>query len=110
MSSNDARNWGRIGGLTAWSRHGVDTMLSPARKGFAARFERQVLASAQRDGETLTASELARRTDRLRRSYMLTLAARSAEVRRTRKAAPAGKSAGAAKEVADAGGEPQREG
>jgi hypothetical protein len=105
--ARDARSWGRIGGLTAWSRHGVDTMLAPARKGFAARFERQVLASAQRDGETLTASELARRTDRLRRSYMLTLAARSAEVRRTKRAATAG-NAVTAEEVVDAGGEPQR--
>ena len=43
MGNRDAQNWGRIGGKTAWSRHGVDTMLTPARRGFAAKFEREVV-------------------------------------------------------------------
>jgi hypothetical protein len=75
--------WGQIGGLVAWSRHDAETMQSAARRGFRARFERLV----DPDGN-LDPAERARRADRARRAWMLKLAARSAEVRRNRKAAP----------------------
>jgi hypothetical protein len=97
--------WGRIGGVTAWSRNGIDTMLVPARRGFVAKFEKQV------DPEgVLAPEERRRRADCARRAWMLQLAARSAQVRHNGKTAPAGSSAGAVKEAADAPGEPQRSG
>jgi hypothetical protein len=82
--SDEARTWGRIGGLTAWSRNGSETMVGPAHRGFRARFERLV----DPDG-TLDPAERAIRADRARRAHMLSLAARSAEVRRTKKAGSA---------------------
>ena len=97
------QGWGRIGGLTAWSRHGIDTMLAPARRGFAARFERLVDPA-----QVLSPEERTRRADRARRAWMLQLAARSAEVRRTKKVARAGRSAVATVEVVDGPDEPQR--
>ena len=94
--------WGRIGGLTAWSRHGAETMLGPARRGFIARFEHMVDPTGN-----LSPDERARRAQRALRAHMLQLAARSAEVRRTsKKATLAGSSARVAKEDADAPGEP----
>ena len=99
----NAKAWGRLGGLTAWSRNGVETMLGPARRGFAARFENQVDSAG-----VLSPEERSRRAERARRVWMLQLAAKSAEVRRDKKAAPAGRSAGTAKEVADDSSEPQR--
>lgn len=53
-------------------------MLAGARRGFRARFERLV-----DPGGVLDPIERAKRADRARRAHMLTLAARSAEVRRT---------------------------
>jgi hypothetical protein len=97
------RRWGRIGGLTAWSRNGADTMLSPALKGFAARFERQVDPAG-----ILPPEERARRADRARRAWMLQLAAKSAEARREGKAASAGRSAETAMEIVDDADEPQQ--
>ena len=75
--------YGRIGGLTAWSRNDAETMLGGARRGFRRRFENlvdpdRVLPAAERDA----------RADRARRAHMLTLAAKSAAARK-RKAAPA---------------------
>jgi hypothetical protein len=72
-----AAAWGRIGGLTAWSRNDAETMTGAAHRGFRARFERAV----DPDG-ALTPAERAARAERARRAYMLTLAARSAAVRR----------------------------
>ncbi len=77
------RTWGRIGGLTAWSRNDVATMVGPAHRGFRARFERLV----DPDG-TLDPRERTVRADRARRAHMLTLAAKSAEARK-QKASPA---------------------
>jgi hypothetical protein len=77
---------GRIGGLRAHALHGPDIMLSAAHRGFVERFERQVREAAEDAGEALTPGEVAVRGERLRRSYMLTLAARSAEVRRKKAA------------------------
>jgi hypothetical protein len=57
-------------------------MLAGARRGFKARFEREAAFAAEAAGETLSPAELARRAERLRRSHMLGLAARSAAVRR----------------------------
>jgi hypothetical protein len=74
--------YGRIGGLTAWSRNGADTMLGGARRGFRQRFLNQV----DPDG-VLPEVEREARADRARRAYMLTLAAKSADARR-RNAAP----------------------
>jgi hypothetical protein len=42
MSDVDARTWGRIGGLTAWSRNDREVMVGAAHRGFRARFERLV--------------------------------------------------------------------
>lgn len=79
----DPRLTGRIGGLTAWSRHDAETLVGPAHRGFRRRFERLV----DPDG-TLPEPERLARADRARRAHMLTLAARSAAARR-RRAAPA---------------------
>jgi hypothetical protein len=77
----DPRLTGRIGGLTAWSRHAAETMVAPAHRGFRRRFERLVdPAGALPEAERLA------RADRARRAHMLTLALRSAEVRRRRAA------------------------
>lgn len=70
-------DWGRIGGLTAWSRNDAERMLGAARVGFRVRFERLV----DPDG-TLDPIERAIRADRARRAHMLTLAARSAAARK----------------------------
>jgi hypothetical protein len=80
--ADNRRTWGRIGGLTAWSRNDRATMVGPAHRGFKARFENIVIAAAAERGETLTAQELAIRADRSRRAYMLSLAAKSAAARR----------------------------
>jgi hypothetical protein len=92
--SDDARAWGKIGGLTAWSRNDAATMVGPAHRAFRARFERLV----DPDG-TLDPQERAQRADRARRAHMLTLAAKSAEVRRTKKAAGAESGSAAAMEA-----------
>lgn len=97
--------WGSMGGLTAWSRHGVETMLGPARRGFIARFERIVDPAG-----SLSQEERSRRAQRAMRAHMLGLAERSAKVRAAnRKATSAGRSAGVAMEDADATGEPREE-
>ena len=75
--SNEARTWGRIGGLTAWSRNDAETMVGPAHRGFQARFERLV----DPDGR-LDPAERVARADRARRAHMLTLATKSAASRR----------------------------
>jgi hypothetical protein len=100
VERDDRRNWGRIGGLTAWSRNDRETMVGPAHRGFRARFERLV------DPEgALDPRERAIRADRARRAHMLTLAARSAEDRK-RKAPPAIGTPGEAIEDAGASGDP----
>jgi hypothetical protein len=80
--SDAARRYGRIGGLTAWARNEPERLVGPAHAGFRRRFERLV----DPDG-TLDPMERTRRADRARRAHMLTLAAKSAEVRARRKAA-----------------------
>ena len=92
--SDAARSWGKIGGLTAWSRNDAETMVGPAHRGFAARFERLVDPAG-----TLEPRERAIRADRARRAHMLTLAAKSAESRRKKKATPAVEKPGAAMEA-----------
>jgi hypothetical protein len=81
---SDEARWGRIGGLTAWARNEPEVMVGPAHAGFRRRFERLVDPD-----ERLDPAERAVRADRARRAHMLTLAARSAQVRR-RKAASQG--------------------
>lgn len=93
MTPADRRLHGRIGGLTAWSRNDPATMVGPAHRGFRARFERLV----DPDG-TLDPRERAVRADRARRAHMLSLAAKSAESRRTKKAAPTIETPGTAQE------------
>jgi hypothetical protein len=78
--SDEAKRWGQIGGLTAWSRNDPETMVGPAHRGFRRRFERLVDPDGLLDPQERTV-----RADRARRAHMLTLAARSAEARRTRK-------------------------
>lgn len=82
--NDEARRWGQIGGLTAWSRNDPETMVGPAHRGFRARFEKLVDPTYRLDP-----AERMVRADRARRAYMLTLAAKSAESRRNRKAGPA---------------------
>lgn len=93
--SQAARTWGKIGGLRAWALNDAETMVGPAHRGFRRRFENLV----DPDG-TLDPRERATRADRARRAHMLTLAARSAEVRR--------KKAGAVSETIDSGREARR--
>ncbi len=97
------QEWGRIGGLTAWSRNGIETMLGPARQGFMARFERAVDPTL-----SLSPEERTRRAERARRAYMLTLAQKSARVRSEKKMATgASRSAAVAEEHADDPGTPR---
>ena len=68
---------GRIGGLTAWSRHDAETMQGAARRAFRERFRNlvdpeRVLPEAEREA----------RADRARRAHMLSLAAKSAAARK----------------------------
>ena len=83
MDENRSRTWGRIGGLTAWARNDPATMVGPAHRGFRRRFENLVDPEGR-----LTPQEREIRADRARRAHMLTLAARSAEVRRSKRPAP----------------------
>lgn len=76
------RSWGRIGGLTAQSRHSADEMLAGARRGFEAKFEKLV----DPDG-ILEPRERRRRAELAKTAHMLRLALRSAEARRAKKAA-----------------------
>jgi hypothetical protein len=78
-AQHQARANGRIGGLTAWARNDATIMLGPAHRAWKTRFEREV------DPEgALPEPERLRRADRARRAHMLSLARRSAEVRRAR--------------------------
>jgi hypothetical protein len=79
-----SRTWGRIGGLTAWSRNDSETMVGPAHAGFRRRFERLVDPEGRLDP-----AERTRRAERARRAYMLALAEKSAAVRSAKKKAPA---------------------
>ena len=72
-------------------------MVGPAHRGFRRRFENLVVAAAAVQGRTLTPEEIAVRSDRARRAYMLVLAAKSAAARK--KAAPAIITPEAAQEV-----------
>jgi len=98
--------WGRIGGLRAHGLHGSPFMLAAARRGYRSRFEREAREAAARAGENLTATELEIRAERLLRSWMLELAARSAAARK-KKADPVGERTGAGQEVRRGGGEPR---
>lgn len=87
MNETERRSWGRIGGLVAWSRNDPERMVGPAHRGFRARFENAVIAAAAAQGQTLTPEEIAVRSDRARRAWMLGLAAKSAAARRAKAAA-----------------------
>jgi hypothetical protein len=82
--SDEARSWGRIGGLRAWALNDAETMVGPAHRGFRARFERLVDPTGGLDP-----AERSIRADRARRAHMLTLAAKSADARRIKRAGPA---------------------
>jgi hypothetical protein len=64
-------SWGRIGGLTAHSRHTPDEMLAGARAGFRRRFELLV----DPDG-TLEPEERERRATAALKAHMVRLALR----------------------------------
>ena len=101
MSSEvDQRTWGRIGGLTAWSRNDAETMTGAAHRGFRAKFE----ALVDPDGR-LDPRERATRADRARRAHMLTLAAKSVAARK-KKAGPDRYSGPATPEVSNADARP----
>jgi hypothetical protein len=74
-----AATWGRIGGLTAWALNDAETMIAPAHRGFRSRFENEV-----DPGRVLDPAERSARADRAQRAHILRLAARSAEVRRSK--------------------------
>lgn len=77
MTGEERQRWGRIGGLTAHSRHSPDEMTSGARRGFRERFRRLV------DPECVLApEERERRAERAMRAHMLTLSEKSARARR----------------------------
>ena len=93
--------WGSMGGLTAWSRHDVETMLGAARRGFIARFEELSIPTGD-----LSQEERSRCAQRAMRAHMLQLAERSANVRGSnRRATSAGSSAKPAMEDADVCGD-----
>lgn len=71
----------RIAALTRHSRGDTTAATAPARKGFMAKFEREV----DPDG-TLPVAERQRRAERAMRAHMLRLAAKSADARRRPKA------------------------
>jgi len=81
--SDEAKTWGRIGGLTAWARNDAETMVGPAHRGFRTRFENEVDPD-----RVLSPAERSARADRARRAWMLRLATRSAEVRRKKATQP----------------------
>lgn len=72
----------RIAILTRWSREDGRAAAAQAQAGLMRRFEREV----DPDGE-LTPEERHRRAESARRAHMLRLSAKSAKVRRERKAA-----------------------
>jgi len=77
MTGEERQRWGRIGGLTAHSRHSPVEMTAGARRGFRERFRRLV------DPEgVLTPEERERRAERAMRAHMLTLSEKSARARR----------------------------
>jgi len=76
MTSDEQRRWGRIGGLTAHSRHSSVQMTAGARRGFHERFRRQV----DPDG-VLAPEERERRAERAMRAHMLSLSEKSARAR-----------------------------
>ena len=80
MSDGERQTWGRVGGLRAWAKNDPEVLVGPAHRGFRARFEREV----DPDG-ILDPAERAKRADRARRAYMLTLAAKSAQTRRRKR-------------------------
>jgi len=77
MTGEERQRWGRIGGLTAHSRHSPVEMTAGARRGFRERFRRLV------DPEgALPPEERERRAERAMRAHMLTLSEKSARARR----------------------------
>lgn len=76
MSSDFARQIGKIGAHVAHSRHSGEEMTAPARRAFLARFEREV----DPDGK-LAPEERARRAEHAKRAYFSRLAlARHAKI------------------------------
>lgn len=72
---------GRMGGLTAWSRHGADELLGKAWQANATRWENEV------DPERLLpADERHKRAERAKRAHMTKLALLSAQARARKKA------------------------
>jgi hypothetical protein len=86
-------SWGRVGGLTAHSRHTSDEMLAGARAGFRRRFELAVDPAG-----TLDPAERERRATAAMRAHMTRLALRR-HSRPNAKAAPVIVSPGAALEA-----------
>jgi len=87
--NDEARRWGRIGGLTRAARYSPDELTTAARAGFVARFRREVLATAAAQGKALTEPEVAKRAALLQRAHMLRLAELSARARAARRRSPA---------------------
>lgn len=79
MTGEERQRWGRIGGLTAHSRHSTAEMTAGARRGFRERFRRLV----DPDG-LLSPPERELRAERAMRAHMLTLSDKSARARRRR--------------------------
>ncbi len=79
ITPDQAVLYGRIGAHVAHARHGGKQMTAAARKGFLARFEREV----DPDG-TLPPEERTRRAEHALRAHMARLAAKSAAKRSRR--------------------------
>lgn len=79
MSPEQRSQNARIAALERHSRGDATASTEPARRGFAARFLREV-----DPGGVLTPKERERRAQRAMRAYMLRLAAKSAAARKRR--------------------------
>ena len=101
-SRSERQAWGRIGGYVLRSRRDPREYTAAARAAFLGAFETAVdpnneLPTVERQARALAA----------RRAHFARLAAKSAEARRNRKAAPLVADQGAAAEATDATRQPQ---
>ena len=81
----DRSTLGRIGALSLHATHDGREITANASARFLGWFEREVLATAEAAGETLSPAELARRAEYAKRAYFLKLSTRSARIRAARK-------------------------
>lgn len=73
--------WGRLGAHTTHALHDSSAITAPARRAFLGKFEREVDPAG-----VLEPAERAKRAEHARKLHMQRLAAKSAAVRRQRRA------------------------